>query len=86
MATLSTDPKVVNAAIAEALKEEPVKVITEAPANNDVILPGGYISPGGVLAKYAEVKELNGSDEEAISRIIDKITGQIDMYWRRANN
>lgn len=68
MTTLSTDPKVVNAAIAEALKEEPVKVITEAPANNDVILPGGYISPGGVFAKYAEVKELNGSDEEAISR------------------
>ena len=68
MTTLSSDTKVVNAAIAEAFKEEPVKVNTEAPANNEVSLPGGYISPGGILVKYAEVRELNGSDEEAISR------------------
>jgi len=66
--TLSSDPKVVNAAISEAFKEEPVKIETVAPANNEVSLPGGYITPGGVLVKYAEVKELNGSDEEAISR------------------
>jgi hypothetical protein len=66
--TLSSDPNVVSAVLAEALKEEPIKVTTEAPSNNEVILPGGYISPGGILAKYAEVKELNGSDEEAISR------------------
>ena len=68
MTTLSSDTKVVNAVISEALKEAPVKVETVAPSNSEVILPGGYISPGGILAKYAEVKELNGSDEEAISR------------------
>jgi hypothetical protein len=66
--TLSTDPQVVNAAISEALKEAPVGISTVAPSDNEVILPGGYISPGGILVKYAEVKELNGSDEEAISR------------------
>jgi hypothetical protein len=63
-----TDPKVVNAAIAEATKEAPVEVITVAPSNNEVNLPGGYISQEGILAKYAEVKELNGADEEAIAK------------------
>jgi hypothetical protein len=65
---LTTDPKLVNAAINEALKEEPVKIKTLAPTNNHVDLPGGYISPGGSLAKYAEVKELTGLDEEAIAK------------------
>jgi hypothetical protein len=65
---LTNDPKLVNAAINEALKEEPVKVKTLAPTNNHVDLPGGYISPGGLLAKYAEVKELTGVDEEAIAK------------------
>ena len=68
MTTLSSDPKVVNAAISEVLKEEPVRVATIAPSNTEVTLPGGYITPGGVLHKYAEVRELNGADEEAISR------------------
>lgn len=68
MTTLSSDPKLVSAAISEALKEEPVEVTTIAPSDNEVVLPGGYISPGGLLAKSAEVRELNGADEEAISR------------------
>ena len=68
MTTLSSDPKLVSAAISEALKEEPVEVTTLAPSDNEVVLPGGYISPGGVLAKVAEVRELTGADEEAISR------------------
>ena len=41
---------------------------TIAPSSNEVALPGGFISPGGALAKYAEVRELNGADEEAISK------------------
>ena len=68
MTTLSSDPKLVSSAISEALKEEPVEVTTVAPSDNEVVLPGGYISPGGVLAKVAEVRELTGADEEAISR------------------
>ena len=68
MATLSSDSTVVGALVSEALKEEPVKVETKAPDDSEVILPGGYISPGGILFKHAEVKELNGADEEAISR------------------
>ena len=68
MTSLSSDPKLVSAAISEALKEEPVEVTTVAPSDNEVVLPGGFISPGGILAKSAEVRELNGADEEAISR------------------
>jgi len=66
--TLSSDPTVVGALVSEALKEEPVKIETAAPDDSEVILPGGYVSPGGILFKHAEVKELNGADEEAISR------------------
>ena len=68
MTTLSSDTKVVSALVSEAMKEEPVQVETVVPSDNEVSLPGGYISPGGILFKYAEVKELNGADEEAISR------------------
>ena len=68
MTKLSSDPKLISAAISEALKEEPVEVTTVAPSDNEVVLPGGFISPGGILAKSAEVRELNGADEEAISR------------------
>lgn len=68
MTTLSSDPKVVNAAIAEVSNDAPVKVATIPPSNTEVTLPGGFIAPGRVLHKYAEVRELNGADEEAISR------------------
>ena len=64
----TSNPKVVNAAIEEAFKETPVQVKTVAPSNSDVSLPGGYISQEGSLIKYAEVRELNGSDEEAIAK------------------
>jgi len=66
--TLSSDANLVNALVSEAFKEEPLKVETVAPDNNEITLPGGYITPGGALSKYAEVRELNGEDEEAISR------------------
>lgn len=64
----STDPNVLNAAIAEATKPTAVGVETVAPSSTEVTLPGGYISQDGVLSKYAEVRELNGADEEAISK------------------
>lgn len=64
----TTDPFILNAAIAEATKPEVVEVKTIAPASTDVTLPGGFIFQDGVLSKYAEVRELNGADEEAISK------------------
>jgi len=68
VAELSSDPKVVNAAISAALVEEPVVVETAAPSSTEVSLPGGFVSKEGILAKYAEVRELNGADEEAIAK------------------
>ena len=68
MTELSTDPKVINSAIEEVTKEAPVVITTVAPSNNEVNLPGGFITQEGTLVKYAEVRELNGSDEEAIAK------------------
>lgn len=68
MTNMTSEPTAVKSAIAEALKEEPVKITTVAPSNTEVTLPGGYISGDGSLVKYAVVRELNGADEEAIAK------------------
>lgn len=65
---MSSDPTVINN-LADKLLEEPAPEIkTVAPSSSDVTLPGGYIAGDGSLIKYAEVRELNGMDEEAISK------------------
>lgn len=66
--TVSTDPGAINAAVASLDQVAEVKVTTTAPSNNEVTLPGGYINREGALVKYAEVRELNGADEETIAR------------------
>jgi hypothetical protein len=66
--TMTTDPNLINKMADEAAKGEAVQVTTVAPANTDVTLPGGFLTAEGALVKYAEVRELNGSDEEAIAR------------------
>ena len=49
--------------------EEPEAVVTtRAPSESEVSLPGGFINQAGDLVKTAEVKELNGLDEEAIAK------------------
>lgn len=68
MTELTKDPKAISAAIDELTKEAPVEIKTVAPSSNEVALPGGYITQEGTLVKYAEVRELNGSDEEAIAK------------------
>jgi len=65
---LSNDPKVISSAIEEVTKEGAVTITTLAPSSNEVSLPGGFITQEGTLVKYAEVRELNGSDEEAIAK------------------
>jgi hypothetical protein len=65
---MSSDPTVINQ-LAEQLLEEPATEIkTVAPSSSEVILPGGFVAGDGSLIKYAEVRELNGMDEEAISK------------------
>ena len=45
-----------------------VKIETTSPPATEVILPGGFILEDGSLVKYAEIRELNGADEEALAK------------------
>lgn len=61
-----------NSIIEKALSEttppiEPAKIT--APSETLVTLPGGYITPTGEVITTAEVRELNGRDEEALSKM-----------------
>lgn len=53
-------------ALTEEPKVEPAKII--APSQTQVVLPGGYVTTAGEVFQTAEVRELNGKDEEAILR------------------
>lgn len=52
----------------EAMAEPRVDVTTQAPSSPEVILPGGFIESDGSVVKTAEVRELNGEDEEIIAQ------------------
>jgi hypothetical protein len=63
-----TDPSVIEKLTKEITTEPAVEIKTVPPSSTDVTLPGGFIAGDGSLVKYAEVRELNGLDEEAISK------------------
>lgn len=65
---LASDATSLQKAIDEVNQEPEAKVETVAPADTNVLLPGGFIAGDGSLVKYAEVRELNGIDEEAIAK------------------
>lgn len=54
--------------LTKSIEEPAVEVKTVAPSKSEVTLPGGFINREGFLIKYAEVRELTGTDEEAISK------------------
>jgi hypothetical protein len=56
----------INSALAEAPVQQEVKITS--PSDTVVTLPGGYVTATGEIITEAEVRELNGSDEEAIAR------------------
>lgn len=65
------NPALANSLVNKALAEtapEPQAAEVLAPSDNSVELPGGYITPAGEVLRTAEVRELNGRDEEAIVR------------------
>lgn len=66
--TVTSDPSILSQKIDEALETPEVKIVTIAPSDSEVTLPGGFIAGDGSLVKYAEVRELNGVDEEAIAK------------------
>jgi hypothetical protein len=63
-----TDAELVSQYAQKAMEEPEKDILTRAPSDSTVQLPAGYIMPNGELVKTAEVKELNGADEEAISK------------------
>ena len=64
----SIDPAFISS-LAEGINGDPAPVITTVPPSNaEVTLPGGFISKDGSVVKYAEVRELTGIDEEAVSK------------------
>lgn len=69
MANVITDAELVSQFAKKAM-EEPEAVIapSQAPSDTTVELPGGYATASGKIVKVAEVRELTGADEEAISR------------------
>ena len=67
----AANPALANNMINKALAEKPVQkeeVNIIPPSDTVVTLPGGYITDAGEVVTYAEVRELNGTDEEAISK------------------
>jgi hypothetical protein len=66
----AANPALANNLINQAMAEKPeqVEVKILPPSDTVVTLPGGYITPTGEVVTDAEVRELNGNDEEAIAR------------------
>jgi hypothetical protein len=63
-----TDAQLVSQFAAKAMEEPEAIIKTQAPSDSEVQLPGGFISKTGEVIRTAEVKELNGMDEEAIAK------------------
>lgn len=68
-----------------ALSDAPVAAPTPpAPANTLVELPGGYVDLARqTVATQAEVRELNGEDEEAIARVVGNAAKVMDVILTR---
>lgn len=68
MSNIITDAELVSQFAAKAMEEPEAVIKTVAPSDTEVVLPGGFISRTGEVIRKAEVKELNGLDEEAIAK------------------
>jgi hypothetical protein len=67
----AANPALANKLLEDTFSDEQISQIDPTilpPSDNTVELPGGYITPTGELLRTAEVRELNGKDEEAISK------------------
>jgi len=66
----AANPALANQLLTKALQEEPKEIAPEIvlPSDTTVNLPGGHVNVAGEVIKTAEVRELNGKDEEAISK------------------
>ena len=71
--TATSNPQLANQLLDKAINEVPEVAPADVPllhpSDGLVALPGGYLTFAGEVIKTAEVRELNGKDEEAIARI-----------------
>jgi len=63
-----TDPEELNRLATDFIAQAAPTVVTEYPESNEVYLPGGYLTTDNSVLKHAEIRELNGADEEAIAK------------------
>lgn len=68
----ATNPNLVNQIVEQAMaapveKAQPAQLTP--PSDTSVRLPSGYVTPAGEVIKVAEVRELNGRDEELLGRV-----------------
>jgi hypothetical protein len=66
----AANPALANQLLNKALNEVPKELEPEivSPSDTVIELPGGYVTTAGKIVKTVEVRELNGKDEEAISK------------------
>lgn len=70
MSEMITDPEQIAQLAKQFVAEEVVNsVTTELPTSNEVTLPGGFITAERAVVKTAQIRELNGEDEEALAAI-----------------
>lgn len=69
------EPTPLDPTVQPELANERVRALTtpaipmmKDPPGNTTVLPGGYIDAGGTLHTDARIREINGSDEEAMAR------------------
>lgn len=63
-----TDSQLLEQFVEKAQKEPAPVIKTRAPSESEVQLPGGHFDKDGELHNTAEVRELTGADEEAVSK------------------
>lgn len=67
----AANPALANQMLEKAFKEDSqqeLNPVIKPPSDTTVELPGGYITSTGEVVRTAEVRELNGRDEEAIAK------------------
>jgi hypothetical protein len=68
VSNIITDANLVAQYAKKAMEEPEAVITTRAPSESEVSLPGGFLTQSGDLVTTAEVRELNGLDEEAIAK------------------
>ena len=85
--TAATDPKLATKLIEDAINSVDQVVTTsedeiQLPPDTTVELPGGLFDPIEGTTKTAEVRELNGADEEAVAKSLDMGKGLLTILER----